>query len=299
MGRKGIGENNNGIKRLSVMYKGCLTEAFIHEKVDKPKDVYAAIIFYNDTLRLLKTCVRSCHALGLKTIMIDGKFSAFEDDNKYFHSTDGCMEYAKEVADIYIPSPRRGWDDKWGGQPIKRTEYFKVCNEGDFVIVIDADEAFKTKGKINLESLRYRYQRLKLWNFAAGHTIINVRGFRVYNDLCYLRRHCATYRTDFIKTKNGNNLHEGQAIYNRNMLKPILDMNGNEIVMINYDSLRPPQRQRWDNQYMSERNEVKNLAIVRRQSKYNGTGIVGDTTSKEMKRRMDVTARINKMRGIR
>ena len=110
-----------------MAHVGSLSEEFIHEKVGPPKDVYAAIIFYNDTLPLLKTCVRSCHQIGLMTIMIDGKFSAFVDDNKYYHSTDGCMEYAQSVADIFIPAPRKGWDDRWGGQPIKRSQYFTVC----------------------------------------------------------------------------------------------------------------------------------------------------------------------------
>jgi hypothetical protein len=281
------------------MATGVLSEKYIHEEVGPPKEVYAAIIFYNDTLPLLKECVRSCQAIGLKTIMIDGKFSAFEDDNKYFHSTDGCMEYAKSVADIFIPAPRRGWHDQWGGQPIKRTQYFKVCDENDFVIVIDSDEGFKTKSRINVRSLTYRYMRLKLWNYASHHVIVNVRGFRVYKDLCYMRRHCAIYRTSFIK-KSGNNKHDGLAVYNRERLKPMKAMSGEELVMINYDSLRSVQRQKWDDLYMFGRREDKTLAVVKRINRYNQAGFVGNGISKALKRRMNVSKRleqINKKRG--
>jgi hypothetical protein len=275
---------------------GVLSDNYIHEEVGLPKDLYAAIIFYNDTLPLLKECVRSCHRIGLKTIMIDGKFSAYEDDNKYFHSTDGCMEYAKSVADIFIPAPRKGWHDQWGGQPTKRTQYFKVCDENDFVIVIDGDEGFKTTSRVNIKSLTYRYMRLKLWNYASHHTIVNVRGFRVYKDLCYMRRHCAVYRTSFIRKSASKNKLEGLAIYNRERLKPMKALSGEELVMVNYDSLRSKQRQKWDDIYMLGRKEDKTLPVVKRISRYNPKGFVGGGISKEMRRRMDVTKRLEQVR---
>jgi hypothetical protein len=116
-----------------------LSTEIIHGRLSTPPNsLYAGIIFYNDGVEMLSRCFRSCKQAGLKVIAIDGKFSAFKDDNPYFHSTDGCMEYAKDNADIFIPSPTKGWQDKWGGQPIKRTQYFKVLKPNDFCLVIKA-----------------------------------------------------------------------------------------------------------------------------------------------------------------
>ena len=143
--------------------------------------IKAIIIFYNDTPEILERCFKSLEGKA-EIIAIDGAFKDFPHSEPY--STDGCKELAINYAIIY-----HGVNRSWENQTEKRNAAFQYLNDGDYFLVIDADEELigdlVPKGDytdIRIEDWNRDYYRVRLIKYKIGmkyngrHSIISYGG---------------------------------------------------------------------------------------------------------------------------
>jgi len=162
-------------------------------------------------------------------------------------STDGCKEYAQEHADIFIESPEKGWVDEFGGQPAKRTAYFKAVNKGDYILVLDADEILES-GPI--KSLKEEAYNVSLINHNTSTAMTRV--FKVYDDLIYSYSHNYVFRKNQMKGKQ--DIIAGLK-YRGKILPFLKDVNGKDVVIKNFTHKRSDYRRNQNTQYRIDRTE--------------------------------------------
>jgi len=91
---------------------------------------------YNEAPHIRDYLLRcKCAAPHAKVIVVDGRYDPFPGES--FHSDDGTLEIARELADVVIECPN---GRPWPNEEVKRTAYFKVGENGDEYLVVDGDE---------------------------------------------------------------------------------------------------------------------------------------------------------------
>lgn len=105
--------------------------------------IIAVINTYNDKDHIEKT-LQSVKGKVDKIVVVDGAYADFPHDVPY--STDGTLDIAKKYADVLIECPNQ---KAWHDEMVKRSAYL-IGNEGDWYLMIDADELFEG----DLEPLR-------------------------------------------------------------------------------------------------------------------------------------------------
>lgn len=200
--------------------------------------IFAGLIYYNDGPSVLEHSIRAAHAAGLKVIAIDGAFKEFlacgiPDGFKYY-STDGCLETARQLADLHIEAPIGGWED----QASKRTRYFRETPIGDFVFTYDSDEAIRPC-IIDQAVLTEDVYRIML----CPEMFSSVRLYRVFDDLIFKYQHCRTYRA---KQHEEGKLDSGMVAAAHTplnaMRKILLDSEGKQVWFDHYRDERPQWR---------------------------------------------------------
>lgn len=209
--------------------------------------MWCAIIFYNDTVEFLSRAFESARKADLKIIAIDGAYQKFPKKSRPFFSTDGCKEYAEKYADKLIPSPPEGWVDEFGGQPTKRTAYFKAVDKGEYILVLDADEILESGPIKNLKAEAYN---VSLINHNTSSAMTRV--FKVYDDLIYSYSHNYVYRTS--QMKGEQDIIAGLK-YRGKILPFLKDANGKDVIIRNFTHKRSQERQNQNNQYRIDRKE--------------------------------------------
>lgn len=212
--------------------------------------MWCAIIFYNDTLEFLRRAFESAGKAKLKIIAVDGAFERFPRlKGEPVFSTDGCKEYAEKHSHIFIKSPEKGWMDKWGGQPAKRTACFKAVGLGQYVLVLDADEVLES-GAI-IRPLQKEAYNVSLVNHNTSTAMTRV--FKAYDDLIYAYSHNYVYRKT--QMKGEQDIIAGLK-YRGRILPFLKDDNGRPVVIKNFTHKRSQERQNQNTQYRMNRKEV-------------------------------------------
>jgi len=99
-------------------------------------ELIACIIAYNEA-RLLPGCLESIRHKVDKIVVVEGRIETFP--GKWAYSTDNTVGIAKEAGAQVITSPT-----PWADEATMRNQ-FLVGNEGDWYIIIDADERCMTQ----------------------------------------------------------------------------------------------------------------------------------------------------------
>jgi len=144
----------------------------------------AGIIFFNDKPEIFEKTLKALKKHNIPIVAIDGKFKEFPGE--VAHSTNGCIELAKQYADCYISAPKWGWET----QAQKRTMYFKVLPVNSYVFHVDADEElvlFKNIPKL-IEDHYIVFIR------HGGTDSPSIRVHKVNYDTQYLYSHYRLYR---------------------------------------------------------------------------------------------------------
>jgi glycosyltransferase involved in cell wall biosynthesis len=98
-------------------------------------ELIACIIAYNEA-ELLPDCLESIIGKVDRIVVVDGRIAAFPGDGHL--STDGTVNIARKCgAEVILPT--RPWHDE-----MEMRSQFLVGNEGDWYLIIDADERCMT-----------------------------------------------------------------------------------------------------------------------------------------------------------
>lgn len=100
--------------------------------------IVAACNVYMDS-PLLRESLPTVRARCDVLIVVDGRYAQFPDAWHGFASADGTLDVAREFADLVIEAP----GCPWPSEIAKRNAYLERCREGDYVLVVDADEALE------------------------------------------------------------------------------------------------------------------------------------------------------------
>ncbi len=153
---------------------------------DGPR-IVACISFYND-LDLLPGCIESLSGMD-EIILVDGAYADFPHEVPW--STDGSLEWIKELqksdSRIRLLECERAWAD----EAEKRSAYF-LGQEGDWYLVIDADERLESDGEDTIRDLKlylaaYPLDYLMLDIISVPATPVIERYGRIFRHLPGLR----------------------------------------------------------------------------------------------------------------
>lgn len=214
--------------------------------------IWAGIIFYNDGVNLLRDTFESCRKSGCHIIAVDGAYKEFpRKPNEKPWSTDGCQEYARENADVFIGA-RECWDSEFH----KRTQYIKPIPEGEYCLYIDSDEKLGG-GIMDLKQFtkdRYSmafHEESEDGKIKKGNK--HFRIFKVYKDMEYRNFHFWLYRTSKIKNKNDFN----SGFCRRDFFPTYAeDVNGNIMTIEHYPLRRGLPRLDQDGEYKRTKSEL-------------------------------------------
>jgi len=218
-------------------------------------NIFAGIIFYEDTVPILSRCFESCKNVGLKIIAVDGAFSCYS--HKENHSTDGCMEYARANADVFTASPKDGWYDEWGGQCAKRSSIFETVHEqfkteSNYVFIIDADETIEGDF-IEKDTLIDDVYNLNFVEY-KGHVVTGAttRVYKVYPDMFYKYKHRYIYRKSRMTIPSDPRSGLILRTLDTGFVK---DINGNDMVIRHFPMERNRERILKDAEFIMNRTE--------------------------------------------
>ena len=215
----------------------------------------AGMIFYDDGPELLRKAILALKANNIPVIAIDGAFTELLacDPKRKAHSTDGCIDVARECADKYVPSPTGGWLHQWQ----KRNVYVNEVETGDFFVVIDADEIINLfQSPLVLAEDIYRIMERRTYLDGHSDYFSTTRVYKKYSDLAYQYRHCSIYRLD---QHDPADYHSGcitTAKGAMNQTRPILlDAAGKDIFIEHDYRWRPDSRHALKEAFYKKREE--------------------------------------------
>jgi hypothetical protein len=154
--------------------------------------LYCAVIFFNDSVRMLASCLKSISDNDLKIIAVDGAFKEYMKANNIYRdsSHDGCLEIAHKMATHLIPAKRGGWDD----EVEKRNAYLSLVPTGQYCMWLDTDEVLPkfTLGELTADC----YRMIEVLHDEDGQKkeFGRLRIVKKYDDLVYKYQHCRMYR---------------------------------------------------------------------------------------------------------
>jgi len=218
---------------------------------------WAGVIFWNDGPELLGKSLKALKGNGFKIIAIDGIFQEMlkVDPALPIASVDGCMELARNLADVFVPSPAEGWID----QPTKRNVYMKAVKPGEYVWAIDADEIMRPfQLGTPLEKDVYRINEHRLYEDGVENVFSTIRTYKIYPDLRYKYQHCRIYRLDQHKPELVDSGLITKAKGGKNQTYPmIMDAIGTPVIIDHYRKWRPKERFELKKKYYEIRGEKK------------------------------------------
>ena len=217
---------------------------------------YGCCIFFEDGPALLEESLKAMKAIGWKVIAIDGAYQEFMKYGQIEkpYSTDGCIDVARSLADLYVPCPTEGWFD----QPTKRNEYVKNVPVGDYFHAIDADEVIeKCTFDFGVEEDIYRMIENRWLHDVRPRMMDTIRTYKKYPDIGYKYQHSRTYRLD--QHKEGD-LESGLLVQaanlSNNMQRPLLkDLYGKDVMIQHYNFKRSLDRKRQKQNFYRMRKE--------------------------------------------
>lgn len=218
-------------------------------------NIYAGLIFYNDTPDLLQKSLVALKDSGLQVIAIDGAYREFMDQDRTgqakWYSTDGCIDVARAQASLYIPAPPWGWTD----QAHKRSEYMQLIPDGDFVLIMDGDEILH-KCEIDPGKFTDDVYALNMYRADGEFAYKSIRIYRIYPDLKYQYQHCRIYRMRMHDPKYIQSGCVTKAQGGLNALRKVaMDAKGEPIAFTHHPEWRPQDRQDQKARYKQQRKE--------------------------------------------
>lgn len=154
--------------------------------------IYCAVIFFNDSIRMLGACLKSIAENGFTIIAVDGAFKEYLKANNIYRdaSYDGCLELAQRMATHFIPAKIGGWDD----EVEKRNAYLSLVPTGQYCMWLDTDELLPkfSMGELTADC----YRMIEVLHDEEGEIRENprLRIVKKYDDLVYKYQHCRMYR---------------------------------------------------------------------------------------------------------
>lgn len=129
--------------------------------------VWISCIAYQDA-PVLRRMLESVEAFrpdteSMPIVVVDGRYSSFEELTKNGNSDDDVEKLTRDFGGVFLP----GWGPEgWPVQFVKRTAQFSTAVEGDWVLVVDADE-----------TLRGDWGRFTEWlrTFENDHARVNIK----------------------------------------------------------------------------------------------------------------------------
>lgn len=174
--------------------------------------LYACLCFYRDGVKLLDRCLSSLKKNGIDEIIaVDGRYKEFPDKDD--HSSFQEFQLVDSLCDITIV--QRNWDT----QMEKRNVSISFVPNGDYFLIIDADEELTTpidKSKLTLDA--YSVQMYEPQDGRINKQYPSNRIFKKHADLEFRNRHCALYRTSQME---GGNVYSG--LVSRDLSIPFTD----------------------------------------------------------------------------
>jgi len=160
--------------------------------------LYACLCFYQDGVKLLERCLSSLKKNGVDEIVcVDGKYKEFPD--KEYESSYDEVHMGYDFSDRFGFSKPDGWDS----QMEKRNYSIRPVLNGDYFLIIDADEQLTTpidKSKLTLDA--YSVQMYEPQDGRINKQYPSNRIFKKHADLEFRNRHCALYRTSQMEENN-------------------------------------------------------------------------------------------------
>lgn len=114
--------------------------------------IVACINAYQEE-KQLPGCLDALRPLVDRVVVVDGRYSDFTgySEDGGGASTDGTLDAARAAGATIIEAPG---GNPWENEIVKRTAYLRACREGDYVLVVDADE--RVEGAVDRERLAQR-----------------------------------------------------------------------------------------------------------------------------------------------
>lgn len=209
--------------------------------------LWACICFYRDGVKLLERCLNSLYENGVDEIItVDGKYKEFSGKEDFSSLKE--RQTAMIWMGHYVGAPIGGWSS----QMEKRNASIKPVPNGDYFLVIDADEELTTpidKSKLTLDA--YSVQMYERENGRINKQYPSNRIFKKYSDLEYRNRHCALYRTSQMKDKDKRDVYSG--LVSRDLSIPFTDP---LVVLNHYPHERSNERRLAGAIYKENRSEI-------------------------------------------
>ena len=135
--------------------------------------IWVSCIAYQDApvLRQMLESVEAFrpNAEAMPIVVVDGRYSSFEGLTKDGNSDDDVEKMTRDFGGVFLS----GWGpDGWPVQFVKRTAQFSTAVEGDWVLVVDADE-----------SLLGDWGRFTEWlrTFENDHARVDIKAYDGHN----------------------------------------------------------------------------------------------------------------------
>ena len=164
------------------------------------------INFY-DEAEFIEQCIESLVDKVDRIICVDGAYARFEHKKPY--STDGTIEIIQRLQSKYGPKIELiGSETAWKDEITKRNEYFKG-KEGDFYIVLDADEVLEG----TLDGLEQRDDwQIRLFRMDGVHPYLIYRIFKHREGIHYAGAHNALHIGSELMNSESLPIFEGAKI---------------------------------------------------------------------------------------
>jgi len=176
--------------------------------------LWAVLIFYRDGVKLLERCLSSLKKNGVDEIIaVDGRYKEFPDLKDYSVAEEVVtVEKYSNFITYYV-------EMIWKNQMEKRNASIYEVPDGDYFLIIDADEELCNpidKSKLTLDA--YSVQMYEPQNGKINKEYPSNRIFKKHADLEFRNRHCALYRTSLMQD---NNVYSG--LVSRDLSIPFTD----------------------------------------------------------------------------
>jgi glycosyltransferase involved in cell wall biosynthesis len=178
----------------------------------------------------MRKCLSALKGRVDKILLIDGAYKDFSHVNPY--SGKDTLDVAKEYADILIEVT-----EPWEGEIVKRNEYLKYVPDGDYILMLDADEVLE--GELPKELTKNEY------SFIEKHSIYHeqvIQLFKKRPGMKYDQKHAWLFldgniinHMDYNKTSE---LILTATIRHLNHERPEIRQNADAKYLIQRDALR-------------------------------------------------------------